>query len=399
MRRFSTAILATFVATGLVSCAPQALDADAGADLISTVASTTTNPSASNDVPTSTPTPSSSDAYSGSVGDGDYRLFALGAGSRGDQWEIAADGLLASPFVLVLFDADQNLLMRTYMAYNRSLQHVLRADTDQVYLGIMPPIYGRGGSFNLSTSFQAGQSVPAPARQVVYLNFGEGSNVQVHSRDPVSFEPFDAAVIGEAYADHTQEMKEVIVEEVRADYAALDVVILSSDDGPPPQGVYSTVHFGAGEPGLLGLADNVDNYNADPSQNAMVYVENFAPYWTMQLTPDEMAVMLANVASHELGHLLGLYHTRDPDDLMDTTGSAWDLAENQSFLRGPLEPSVFATGWEDSPQLLAQTVGRKPGGSAKALAWRKSTMYKPIRRFVGEELRYSCGTCLALDQE
>ncbi len=403
MRQFSSLLLTTFVATLLIGCAPQALDSE-GDDIISTVASAATDTPASTDQPASSDTPppaaGSSQVYTGTVtGAGNYRLFELGPGTRGDEWDIVPDGMLDGPFVVVLFDADENLLMRTYMSYSKSLHHLLRADTDLVYLGIMPPIYGQGGSFKLKATFQAGQSVPVPTRQVVWLNFGEGRNVQVHTRDPISFAPFDAAVIGEAYAGHTQELKDVILAEMQADYAGLDVVILSSDNGPPPEGVHSVIHFGGDESGLLGLADNVDNYNRNLSQDAMVYIENFAPYWTMQLTPEEMAVMIANVASHELGHLLGLYHTCDPDDLMDTTGSAWDLAENQSFLRGPLEESVFATGWEDSPRLLAQTVGSKSGGSAKTLAWRKSSTYKAIRRFAEEELHHSCGTCLSLDHE
>lgn len=406
MRQRSSVILATLLAAGLAGCAQPALDADDGADAISTVVSATVG-SSSDDEPTddsetastAEPAQSGSYVYSGSVGgSGDYRLFELGAGSRGDEWYIAPDGSLG-PFVVVLFDADKNLLMRTYMSYGRSLHHVLRADTSQVYLGVMAPIYGDGGDFSLTADFSPGQGAPALAPQVVYLNFDAGYDVQVHSRDPVSFSAFDAARLGDAYAGHTQDMKDVILQEMLADYAGLDVVILSSDDSPEPGEPHSVIHFGGDEAGLLGLADNVDNYNQEISQNAMVYTENFAPYSAMQLTPEEMSVMIANVASHELGHLLGLYHTQDPNSIMDTTGSAWDLAENQSFMRGPLEESVFATGWENSPELLARTVGTKSSGTSKTLAWRKSASYLAIRRFAAEELHSSCGTCLALDHE
>jgi hypothetical protein len=103
------------------------------------------------------------------------------------------------------------------------------------------------------------------------------------------------------------------------------------------------------------------------------------------------------VASHELGHLIGLYHTKDPQEVMDSTGTAWDLAGTQTFRRAALEDSVFATGYENTPRLLDQTLGPNPSGDAsrqKYLGEAKQLRYKEIRRFVRREVGCRCGNCL-----
>ncbi len=395
-------------------CAPQAVDAAGGGDVLGAVLSASSEaapagaPAVSGEdvsgVPAADPPTESrqtSRTFAGTFsGAGTYRLYDLGPGVRGDGWTVTVNGSLSGPFVVVLFDANNNLLMRTYMSYNRMLQHVVRADTEHVYLGVMPPAGYDGGTFHLKATLRPGQSVPPPRAQVVWLNFAGGAGVVVHNQEPVSFAPLRGGMIDEMYADATQEIKASIVREMRADYAAYNVTILTSDDGPLPDGPVSVVHFGARSAGLLGLADDVDNYNQDRSQAAMVYIENFGPYRTMKLTPEEMGVMIANVASHELGHLLGLYHTVNHDDLMDTTGSAWDLAGEQDFRGGALEPTVFATGFEDGPALLEQTLGlssrgAKAGPQAKAL---QTVRYREIRRLAEEELAHACGTCQHLDE-
>jgi hypothetical protein len=243
-----------------------------------------------------------------------------------------------------------------------------------------------------------GYDVPATQPQTVYLNFGAGAGVLVHLHSPVSFDPFDAAMTGAPYVGKTAEMKAAIVAAMRADYSRYNLTFVTSDE-VQPSGAYTTVHFGGVDNSLLGLADDVDSYNKEQTQSAIVFVESFSLYQNMGLTVDEMALMIANVASHELGHLLGLYHTKAPNDLMDTTGTAWDLAGDQAFLRAELEASVFPTGMEDSPALLERTLGLSPSAAAKlALRPVRGPMYRLLRDFTRQELRHTCGTCAHLDR-
>ena len=340
---------------------------------------------------------------SGSVsGTGDYQLFDVGPSSFGDDWVVSMIGSnsSASAFTLVLLDEDYDLLMRARVSTRSSLRHILRADTSTVYVGVMPYYNSSGGNFGFTVSRDPGASVPAACRQVVYLDFREGDSVSVHRRSAISYPAFDGALLGNVYADHTQLIKDTIVAAVREDYAAYDLLVVSSDDGPPPTGVeYSTVYFGGADSALLGLADSVDMYNEEHEQVAMVYVESFGQYSVMGLTAEDMGVMIGNVGSHELGHLLGLYHTKDPDEVMDSTGSAWDLAGEQTFHRGPLEDSVFPTGTENTPRLLEQTLGLsdKPATS-KTLDVAKALRHKELRRFMDMEIHHRCGLCINPDE-
>ena len=340
----------------------------------------------------------------GSVsGTGNYQIFDLGSAAFGDEWAVSLESSLstASAYTVVLFDADYDLLMRERVSSRCVLEHITRLDTPHVYLGVMPAYGSRGGDFGFELSMGNGAVVPPPRQQVVYVDFQEGYDVRVHTRSPISFPAFDAAMLGPSYVDHTQVIKDTILATMHEDYAPYNVVILSSDDGPPPSDVpYSTVHIGGDDSRLLGLADNVDMYNQELGQTAMVYVESFAAYEVMRLEPDEMGVMIGNVASHELGHLLGLYHTKVPQEIMDCTGSAWDLAGEQSCMRAPLEDTVFATGMENTPRLLEQTVGLRPGPAeaSKLLSTAKRVRYKQIRDFTKGELRCRCGLCINPDE-
>ena len=408
MRLRWIAIVVSLVSVVLFACTPEPTGTGITSliDAVSVVGDTDTAGSPTSSVGSpALPTAQSQNVpttLSGSVvAKGDYRLFEAGAGTTGDEWIVRPTASSDTSFLVVLFDADHELLRRELISPRTTLEHVVRTATPTIYVGVTPANGSDGGNFSFVVTHRASVPVPAPSQQVVWLNFAGGSDVHIQARSGLSFPALDAAVVNPQYAGQSAVLKSAIVAAMREDYAAYNVVILSSDEGPAPGGPYATIQFGGNDARLLGLADNVDQYNADPGQTAMVYVEAFADYETMELSADEMGQMIGNTASHELGHLLGLFHTQKPVDLMDTTGSAWDLATDQSFTTGALEPSVFPTGSENSPARLAETVGDKAGPKqnsvTKPLSPEMMLRKASLRALMRDELRSRCGTCLDPD--
>jgi hypothetical protein len=385
-------------------CTPQPADPNS-AGLITAVAGIAEAGATTPDSPATAQTAEAPTFIKGTLAStSDYQVIHLGGGVAGEDWVIGDAGSLmsSSAFLVVLLDDQYNLLRRQVVSPSSSLKHVVRADTPALYLGVAPG-YGRNDvDFRFEVRRGGAGAIPVPSPQVVWLNFAGGTNVPIHARSGMSFGPFDAGELGSQYAGATEVIKAAILAVVREDYASYNVAVLSSDDGPAPEGPHATIHFGGLDERLLGLADSVDQYNADPWENAIIYVESFADFATMRLNDEEMALMVGNVASHEFGHLLGLYHSRLPADLMDTTGTAWDLAADQEFLRAPLESSVFPFGFENSPAKLAHTVGVNPGGEerslAKPLATEKMQRKRALRALVRDALPQRCGNCLQLDE-
>jgi hypothetical protein len=276
--------------------------------------------------------------------------------ARGVGESFRAAHITTSPFTCALFDAQDNLLLRSLCSGAASLNFDFREPTSATTLGIMAFSGTGGGDYNIPVRIVGASGSHGAVPQRVVLNFGGVSNFRVNNKDPISYGPFDSADLGSRYAGQTERMRARIIEIVRQTYAGYNVQISTNDD-PLPAQPYSTVNFGGNENGLLGLADAVNSYNLIQSDNANVYTRSFAIYQALDLSVEEMSRMVANVASHELGHLLGLWHTADAADIMDTTGSVWQLAGHQDFTLAELDQSVFPIGRQNSPSLLSLIIG------------------------------------------
>jgi hypothetical protein len=299
------------------------------------------------------------DTYAVSLAPGAHEVVELGTAAAGDEvsvW-IEMHAGTVHDIVLALLDHENRLLVRERARLSEPLRFTLPVATDGLAVGVLAespvPI-----DLDLIVARQA-RKAAGPQQQVVYLNYAGCDGVSVCGRDPMTATALDAAMVGERYAGLTKELRAEITAVVREVYADYNLEIISSDEGPAPAGPHSTVHFGGSHDGQLGIADGVDRLNQDPSDEAIVYVEAFAAYDTMRLSVAELGRMMGNTAAHELGHLLGLYHTRDSKTLMDDARSAWDLAGASSFAPAPVAETVFPTGTEDGAWVLALTLGQR----------------------------------------
>lgn len=234
---------------------------------------------------------------------------------------------------------------------------VLREATDEVYVVLA----GRSSStalrnYTVQIGLQPGSVLPAPT-QVVVLAFAGASQVRIGSRAPVNVPAFDIAAVNPAFAGLTEAAITRLMEMVREDYQGLNVAFYRDNDAGLPAGHRTTIYFGTSDTRLLGLADSIDPFNGNPSQSAIIYTDTFSLFNPLQPGFEGTIQVLANVTSHEAGHLLGLRHTSDPEDLMDVTATARQMLMDQWFKTSPLHTSVLPTGLQDSPTMLSWSVG------------------------------------------
>jgi len=299
----------------------------------------------------------------------DVDVYDLGPMEPGDRIVVDVDTDASElDAMIAIFDADERLFMDNDdedLAANLLdpyIDQIVRHASDHYYLGITSSAFAPSvGRYTITVTVERGGPVPPPQPQILLLDF-DGGTILIPGMGTFTVGPFDAADIDPAYAGKTDELKAGIIAHVEQDFAPFDVLVLNTDeDDPPAPGTYSTVLFGEQNNEAYGVAEQIDHYNADPDDAAIVFTGSFSPTqggFSHTPTIAELATAIGNVASHEAAHLLGLNHVTDPTALMDATGGPDTLLADQQFKLAPLDDAIFPLGQQDALLLPPRPTGR-----------------------------------------
>jgi hypothetical protein len=296
---------------------------------------------------------------------GDLDVFRLGPLAAGEEVLIEANTPASSLDVsIAVFDSQGRLMTNNDDISDDNLDSIIRwivrREDDPYYLVVTNSAFAasnrRTGTYSVDVRLLGSTPIPPPRPQVLFLDF-DGGSVNAPLLGNMTIVPFEAGAISSRYQGMTQRMKQVIRNVVAQNYERFDVVIVTSDE-PAPARPYTSIYFGGFDREAYGIAENVDLYNLDRCDDAVIFSESFSiDQFTGVPGVDAMATAIGNVASHEAGHLLGLNHVADSADIMDARSPADTFLADQEFLNSPLSSDIMSIGTQDSVLLLTDSVG------------------------------------------
>lgn len=310
-------------------------------------------------------------SFSGTVSErGDIDVYDLGAFEAGTQIRIDTVSMNSNlDPSSALFDAQGRLVYENDDAngiggtLDSRLDLVLRRSSDNFYLVVTNSAFAVSGTFTgayaVTVAATPGQEVPAPVPQTLLLDF-DGAEVNSPVLGTFTLEPFDGADISSLYRGETEALKASIVAVVRENFEGFAVDVITSDDElPEDMSTVTSIFFGGFNAGAFGLAEQVDLYNVDKCDDAIIYTETFVPHqFSADPSAELLGVAIGNVAAHEAGHVLGLNHVQDDAAIMDDVSPSDALLLDQEFKEAPLSPDIVQIGTQDAPLLLSESVGR-----------------------------------------
>lgn len=298
------------------------------------------------------------------TGPDDVDLYEIGPVNSGDRVVVTFSSTGSLNGAIALFDASGASLLindhqNVYLGKTQPfIDVVFPYAQPATYVAVsLTPGFDSAGNYSLEASKEPGYILRELRPDVAILDFSGVNGVRISSRPPIDMTPFDASDISPNYQGYTEEMIRSIVEQVRYDYEAFDVTILSTSEGDVWEPGVTRLFFGAYDAALLGVAEGVDEFNATDNQQAIVFTDSFVAFTPLSPSATQMGQAIANVASHEIGHLMGMVHTDDSLGIMDVTASLRELLEDQSFRRSLIYSSVFPIGFQDAPNYLLASVG------------------------------------------
>lgn len=298
---------------------------------------------------------------------GDLDVFVLGALDRGDQLIVDTDTTAIGSVLdisVALFDGAGRLVSnnddRSSSDFDSRMVPVLRHSSEAYYLVVTHSAFAPSGRFTgayrVNITRTTDVTVPSAERQVVVLEFN-GGTIQSSSLGNEVIGPFDAAAISRVYEGADEEMKESIVDTIVQNFERFDVDVFTTDEVTPGAGM-SLVYIGCFNPTAFGIAEDVDLYNANQCDDAIIYAETFSPMaFSRTPTVTEMGVAIGNVTAHEIGHLLGLNHVDDDLAIMDDRSAPDAFLFDQEFKESPLSSDIMPIGTQDAALLLEEIVG------------------------------------------
>lgn len=303
-------------------------------------------------------------SIAGTITQGRVEFYDLGPCAVGDRIQLtveAAAGSNLDPLAALFnaagelyamnddFDLDTNRLESV-------IDQVVRTASDHFYLAVTQSSFGNTtGGYSGEITLTRGGTVTPPDVQYLVLDFAGGS-VSIPNVGNYNLTAFNASDIDSAYNGQTAAIKAQIVATVRENFQGFGMQIVTSDDPPPQSNCVSTLYFGAFSQSAFGMAESVDHDNANYCDDAIIFTDNFSDPFSSLPSVQGIGIAIGNVAAHEAGHLLGLEHTTDITDLMDTTGSASTLLADQEFKTANLHSSIFPIGKQNGILLLNEVI-------------------------------------------